>query len=190
MWIDKHPYFAIYLLGSVCVFLLILVKLVWYYFLDWFLRANVLRKNLKKLAEPSKKTLLQTALLFVGTVLFEMALSWINVPVALWQIVTITLRTVRDSLVSVPEEIKSIRFPLKTNPDLSREAVWAIVVALKIKNQAVAPNVGNLLSALREVTEYYPDFNRGDALQRLERLDVVEKEVIANAAEGELEPLF
>jgi len=61
------------------------------------------------------------------------ALSWVGVVVGLVKFAIVFLRIIRDVVAQTPEAIKVLRYPLRNNPDLSREAVWAYVYALGIK---------------------------------------------------------
>jgi hypothetical protein len=120
---------------------------------------------------------------FIGAVVLEAALSWINVAVLVWKIVTLLLRTARDAFSSAPESIKQLRFPLKSNPDLPAEPVWAYLVALRIRAGDVPPDETGLAEALAAVSSRLPRFDRNAALRRLDALDVVKPAVISAVVE-------
>lgn len=181
MWSDLHPYVFIYLVGCVLAVSLIVVKVVLFLAIDWIIKANILNKNLRKLKPPDPRTFWTKAAIFVGTLIAEGLLSWINVPVVLWQIVTTLLRVVRDQRQPVPEGIQLLRFPLRNNPDMPRESVWAYLQAISVKWGDKLPNEVELASSLNEVAEYYPPFNRITALKQLESLNVISSDVIAAA---------
>lgn len=170
----------IYLLGSVLVILLILAKLIIFYVFNWITKANILDKNLKKLQKEDKKEWYLNLLIFLGKVLFEASLSWMNVVFVLWQILAEIFKGLRDSLSPTPEEIKKLRFPLRNNPALSKEAVWAYSVALGLKTGEALPNENVIIGTIDEVLENRPDFNYRYALNQLDNLKVLSSETIAS----------
>lgn len=178
-----NEYLFIYLVGCLFAFLLILIKSVVGFFLAWLFKGNIFQKNLKKIqSPPDERTFIQKALVIIGTLLFESLLSWINVIVALWQILAMLFRVIRETLVSVPEEIKQLRFPLINNPGLSREAVWAYWTALAEKAGDAHHSHDDLYTQLMQLKENYRWFNEKDALRRLASLNVVDPEAIEGAA--------
>jgi ABC-type multidrug transport system fused ATPase/permease subunit len=179
MWINEHPYLSLYFLGCVLVVILTLLKIILLWAVEWLTKANILNKNLKKLLPPDENTFGKKTTLFVGTLALEAALSWINVVVMLWQIITALLRTVRDVFSSAPEAIKLLRFPLKNNPNMSRESVWAYLLALQMKVGEKEPSESELLLALNDLFGHYPSFDRVAALKQLERLNVMDSDAIA-----------
>jgi hypothetical protein len=54
MWIDQHPFVFAYLLGCALVVLVAMFNMTLFYIVAWITKANVLRKNLKKL-EPKEE---------------------------------------------------------------------------------------------------------------------------------------
>ena len=179
MWIHSHPYLFIYLIGCILVVILTLIKISLFWTIAWITKGNILNKNLKKLLSPNKGTFIKKVTQFLGVLLLETALSWINVVVVLWQITTALLRTVREVFSSTPEAIKLLRFPLKTNPDMSREAVWAYVQALQVKGGGKQLSESELLATLNELFDQFPSFDRRDALKQLESLNVMSSGVIS-----------
>jgi hypothetical protein len=182
MWIDQHPYVFIYLLGCVAVVLLSISNVALFWIIAWITKGNVVRKNLKKLEpEDDEPSLAIKAAGFVALLLFEVALSWIGVLVALWQTASMLLKTLREAITSTPEEIKLLRFPLRNNPNLSREAVWAYVHALRIKVGEAVPDEGTLLQSIYGVREQHPSFDTSTALSQLGGLNVMSEAVISSA---------
>ena len=182
MWIDQHPYVFIYLLGCVAVVLLSMSNVALFWIVAWITKGNVVRKNLKKLEpEDDEPNFAVKAAGFMAVFVFEVALSWIGVLVALWQMASMLLKTLREAFTSTPEEIKSLRFPLRNNPNLSREAVWAYVHALRIKVGEVAPDERNLLQSIHGVREQHPSFDTATALSQLGGLNVISEAVISSA---------
>jgi hypothetical protein len=181
MWIDQHPYIFIYLLGCVFVLILSIFKVILFWFLSWITKGNILKKNLKKLDPADEQAFGRKAMVFIGVLAFEAAPSWINVIVGVWQIIAHLLKIVREALVSTPEAIKELRFPLNNNPNMSREAVWAYVYALSMKVGEKLPGESELLYALNDLREEHPSFNREAALNQLKGLNVVSADVISSA---------
>lgn len=177
MLIDNHPFIFAYLLGSIFVVILILFKVILFWFIDWAIKANVLQKNIRKLMPPDETTFVTKVAKFIGIVVFESLLSWINVAIVLWQIVSGLLRVTRDLLQPAPEAIKNLRFPLRNNPDMPRESVWAYLQALRVKAGEKQPTPEALISSLNEVSELYPTFNRMIALKQLESLGAINPDV-------------
>jgi hypothetical protein len=169
MRIDEHPYLFLYLAGCVLSLILIVLGNLVAGVVGWITRANIVNKNLKKLLPP--QTFAVKASLLLGTIAFSVALSWINVLlVLLWQIPVSLFGILRELFSSTPETIKLLRFPLKNNPYLSREAVWAYVQALQIKLGQIQPGESALRASLDEVFGYYPTFDRAKALNKLKAL--------------------
>jgi hypothetical protein len=171
----------IYLLGSALVLILYIFNATLFWILRWITKANVLAKNLKKLTPPDEETLGVRALVLIVTLAFEAALSWIGVVVAIWTTTMTLLKVIRESLVSTPEAIKLLRFPLRNNPEMSREAVWAHVHALRIRNGEIQADEYALLSSLNSLHEDHPSFHKEAALNHLKGLKVVRGEVISSA---------
>ncbi len=181
MWFDEHPYLIFYLVGFCCAVFLILVKIMVFSFLNWITKTNILNKNLKKILPPNEETILAKWIKLIGVLAAEAALSWINVIVSLFQIVVTILRVLREAFSSVPEEVKLLRFPLKNNPDMARESVWAYLIALNVKTGEKILTEIELISNLDEVRSYYPSFDYSSALKQLDGLNIISSENIYNA---------
>ena len=184
MLIDNHPFIFGYLLGSLLVVILILFKITLFWLIDWIIKANILQKNISKLMPPDEKTFWAKAGVFIGVLIFEALLSWINVAVVLWQIATGILRVARDLLQPAPEVIKVLRFPLRNNPDMPRESVWAYLQALSVKAGEKQPTQEAIISSLNEIAEMYPTFNCITALKQLESLGAVSPDVTSASLEA------
>jgi len=180
MWIDQHPYVFIYLLGCVFVVILMIFKVTLFWFIDWITKGDVLKKNLKKLNRDDE-SFGSKVITFLPLVAFEVVLSWINVIVATWQIITTLFKVVREALASTPEAIKVLRFPLRNNPNMSREAVWAYLSALNIRVGEKIPGERELLNELNQLRELHPSFDREAALNQLKGLNVLSTDVISSA---------
>ncbi len=175
---DVQPYLSIYLIGCALVVFLTLFKVVIFWFIGWITKENILNKNLKKLQHPDETTFTSKALLFLGAIVLEAALSWVNVLVIIFQIIKMLLNVIREALTTKPEAIKALRFPLRNNPNMSREAVWAYLSALQIKVGEKQPNESDLLYSLEEVTDYYPSFNKKIALNQLKDLNIISNDIV------------
>lgn len=175
----------IYLAGCVAVVLLMQVKLFIFWFAAWITKGNVLAANLKKLKPPDDRRLISKAATYVGIVLVEALLSWINVFIIIFQTLKMLLNVLRESLTETPESIKSLRFPLKNNPNMSSEAVWAHLQALTVESGVAKPSERDLLDSLREIREYYPypDFVSSEAVSNLQDLNVLNDEVLKRTFE-------
>jgi len=178
MQTDIHPYLLIYLIGCALVVFLTLFKVVVFWFIGWITKENILNKNLKKLQYPDEETFTSKFLLFFGTLVLEAALSWVNVLVIIFQIIKMLLTVIREALTTKPEAVKALRFPLRNNPNMSREAVWAYLSALQIKVGEKQPSESDLLYSLEEVEDYYPSFNKQAALNQLKDLNIISKDII------------
>jgi hypothetical protein len=190
VWIDQHPYLAIYLLGCIFALLLIAFKLLLFPFIAWITKANIAATNLKKLDDPEAevaKTFLQKAAVFVAVVIFESLLSWTNVLMAIWQIIKLLFTVVRDAFTQQPEAIKLLRFPLANNPDLTREAVWAYVHALKIRVGEQPADIHSVENSLNNIQTLHPHFNKRVALGHLKGLDVLPAERGATSVDSILD---
>lgn len=181
MWIDQHPYFFAYLLGCVFVVLLLAFKVALFWTIAWITKANIVRKNLKKLEPDDEQGFGLKAAVVLGGFVLEVALSWINVIVALWQIAVMLLKTLREAITSTPEAIKLLRFPLRHNPNMSPEAVWAYVSALSIKAGENVLDADELMRSLNSLRDEHPSFDPEAALDVLNGLDVMSPAVISSA---------
>jgi len=183
MWIDEHPYLAIYLMGSVLVVILTLVKVVLFPAIDWLTKGNILKKNLKKLMPPDVRTFAVKFATLGGQILFEAALSWINVVVIIIQIPITLLRVIRDGFTSVPEEVKQLRYPLRNNPNMSKESVWAYIYALGIKGGGEVLSPRDIIASLEEVKANHKTFDCIVALDHLQQLGIASAAALDSARE-------
>lgn len=178
---DDHPYLSIYLVGCLLAFCLHFVVTAEGYIIGWIFKDNVLRKNLNKIKDPSEQGFKATAMMFVFALVIGTIMSWLGVLLYLWQIFWIPIAAIREVLSSTPEEIKLLKFPLKNNPNLAREAVWAYLYAFNTKG-GVTPNAWDINNDLYGIGAYYPSFNKQSALEILGSLRVVDPDILSNAA--------
>jgi hypothetical protein len=181
VWIVEHQYFPLYIVGCVLSVILTLLRLVVFGLVGWMTKANTLNKNLKKVLPPDNHNFVEKAAMLLGMFVLNVALSWITVVVLIWQILVGLLRTLRELLSSTPEAVKLLRFPLRNNPNMSRESVWAYLQALNMKVGEKQPSESALRSSLDELLEYYPSFDRATALHELKALNVVSADAVSTA---------
>jgi hypothetical protein len=178
---DGHPLVGLYLLGCVLAVALTLVHLVLVHVLGWVTKGNIVAANVRKLQAPQPKTpFLKASAQFIGNLLFNGILSWLFVLFVSWIILRLVLNTAREAWSSAPESVEQLLFPLKNNPDLPAESVWAHLKALEIRNGKPLDEAGLFISLVKETP---PGFNRGAAIDRLEALDVVKPAVLAQLKE-------
>ena len=180
MSLEQHPYLLIYLIGSLLVVFLIFFRIALFYIINWITKANIFKKNIEKLAKPDNTAWYHRVLKSLGVLLFEAALSWINVIILLGQMAYEILRVLREGFTPIPEEIKSLRFPLRNNPMLSKEAVWAYLTALNVKAGEALQNENEILASIEEIIDNRPDFNCQNALEQLDSLKVMNSESISS----------
>ena len=181
-WLEEHPYVLLYLVGCVAAALLSLVHLVIFGLIRWMTKTNTLNRNLNKILPPDERALYEKVATNLTAIALSVALSWINVLVVAWQILAGLLGTVRELFSSTPEAVKLLRFPLRNNPKMSREAVWAYVQALQIKLGQLQPGESELRASLDEVFGYYPSFDRAKALNKLKALNVLSGDAVSALA--------
>lgn len=180
MNLDEHPYLSIYLAGCLAAFCLHFVSAAGFFIVEWASKDDVLKKNLNKIKDPSQQGFKFTAIMFSMSLVAGTVVSWLGVLLYLWVIFWTPLIAIRGAFSSVPEEIKLLRFPLKNNPNLTREAVWAYAYALGVKAGTI-PDPMNMAWELGEIGGYYPSFNSHVALETLRSLGGVDHETLSEA---------
>jgi hypothetical protein len=173
MQFGNHSYLAIYLVGCLVSVGLVIMHVCVVCFVNWFTKATIFQKNMKKLGPPETQSWQDKASVLAGLIFLYIILSWIATPYLLWQIFADPLRALRESLTSVPEEIKLLRFPIRNNPDMPRESVWAYVLALSVKGGGIPANPEYVRSNLLAIKKKYPGFRDNIALETLKSLIVV-----------------
>ena len=150
-------YFKIYLVGSAAVIMLGILKFFYFKVIFWLLKIDIINKNISKISLDRKLNFFEKVKNFSFTLIIESLLSWINVLVILWQFLYETLKVLRDVFTITPEDVKSLRFPLKNNPNLDAEAVWAYTQALNFKNGNIfsSDDLANSLIDLKDGLKYF-----------------------------------
>ena len=178
MLTNLNEYVVIYLFGCVVAFVLLMFNTSLIWFLRWLTKANVVYKNLAKIEPPDETTFKQRTVGYILTILFEIVFSWIGVLLQIWLTITTLLTTLREVLTETPEAIKELRFPLKTSPNMSREAIWAHVMAVQIKTEGIKFLPSELVDSLDAVRGNYSSFDQEYAMKQLAELDVVSADTI------------
>jgi hypothetical protein len=176
-----HPYLTLYLVGCAIVVSLALAKLVLALTIGWISKANIVRKNLRKLEprEPFVDRVSKYLIVFA----FSVALSWVNVVLMLlWEIPMLLFGAVREAFSAVPEDVRRLRFPLKNNSAMSPEAVWAHVIALSQVAGADRLKAADLIEGVDAVKQGVPSFKERIALEQLSGLTAIGPEVISEAS--------
>ena len=177
---DDHPYLLGYLIGSAVAMFLGLFIVLEGYIVSWIFKGNVLRKNLAKIQDPSNQGFKVNASMLAFNLVTAAVMSWLGVLQYLWQAFSIPLYAIREALSPVPEEIKSLRYPLLNNPNLSRESVWAYAYALGVSVGGSA-NAGQMQYELEEIEGYYPSFKSETALETLRSLGLISDQTVYEA---------
>ena len=164
-------YLEIYLLGSAAVTVLSILKFLYFNAIAWVFKEHVINKNLAKISLDPKLSLWEKLGAFSIALFFESLLSWINVPIICWQFFYETIKILRESLSNVPEDVKLLRYPLKNNPNLEAEVVWAYAQALNFKNGTVFSPY-ELVNSLIELKNNIKYFQPIKAVNSLKSLDV------------------
>lgn len=174
-------YFNIYLVGCVVSIMVIISKVLVFKILLWLTKENIIIHNIKKISPPDEFGILGKAVSQALMYLLETALSWLSVFLNVLHTIYVVLNFIRESMVSVPEDVKQLRFPLKNNPNLSAESVWAYKTALEIKAGEIPVKGEGLLKLFGFIDVYCPSFSRKTALNTLRKCDVIEEEIIESA---------
>ena len=182
MWADEHPFVFVYLLGCAISVVVQLLASALLHVLAWITKDNVLAANLRKvITPPDKRSAWQKVGAYLGVLLLEATLSWISVLLTLGALLWRMLKILRDAFTTTPQAIQELRFPLRNNPTMTPEGVWAYLRALRVKAGEKPPEANGLLYELDNVIQHYPNFNRQAALEQLRSLNVISAEVTASA---------
>lgn len=173
----------VYVYGCAVTALLILLHMMLAWSLSWITKENVLNKNILKLQTIDDLTLVQKCTLPTVMFLLGVVMSWVNTPIVIWNIVITLLNTLRELITETPEEIKRLRYPLKNNPKMTPEAVWAHLSALLVKAGDEPQHEHGIIDSLNEASEIIPSFNQINALNHLNNLNAYSAEVISSTVD-------
>lgn len=174
-------WFLAYISGCLVAAVVMLFNAATSWFLRWATKTNVILKNLKKL-EPQGDSTVTARVAKVGLVfVLEIALSWISALFGIWSLLRTILTTIRETFSSTPESVRALRYPLRNNPGMSRESVWAHVTGLSVLSGQAPGSPDELLTSLDAVADHHSDFDRALALRSLKTLRVVDPELIGQA---------
>jgi hypothetical protein len=114
---------------------------------------------------------------------FEMLLSWINVPVCIWQLFTQLVSTAAELMKRAPEDLNKYRYPLRENPSLSPEEVWAHLVAVAVAGGKLTIRSETLVQELHEISDRGIKINKLQALECLAELRCMRTGIIEESKE-------
>jgi hypothetical protein len=164
-----EQYLAFYLIGCLLVVMLMLIHAIIYWSLSWLTKSGQAMKNAKKIMDPNETSTLFITFTFI---IIDISLSWINVLIIPFQIIKGLVTALRESW-STPASVKTLRYPLKNNPDMTREAVWAHIVSILVLMTGQQPESDEIADGLLEIQNWYPSFDTSTALDQLIALSVV-----------------
>ncbi len=173
----------LYVIGCIAAFVLLSFNSILFWFIRWVTKTNILLKNMRKIGPEDKESFAVKVLKGVGLIVAETALSWLSVLAGLWRLIRIVLETLRDVLTPAPERIRALRFPLRNNPDLPSESVWAHVVGLAVLAGQPLTQPSEVLEALDQLVENRSRFDRRRALLQLQGLHVLDADIVSAALE-------
>jgi len=177
----NNSWALIYVTGCVVEVIVLSVNSLILWTIRTITGANTVKRNLKKLEPPDRTSFLERVGKSLGAIIFEIALSWIGVVLGVWVFLRTLLGILQEVFASTPEEIRRLRYPLRNNPSLSRETVWAYLTAVAALGGNPVTDPTELLSSTEDIVKNYPDFNSGLALRQLQSLGVVDSGVAAAA---------
>jgi hypothetical protein len=188
----QHPAFVIYVLGVIAWWILLVFKMLVLGSIRWLTKEAIFQANYAKICDPPEPVNWAfKAAYYVICWVIESLLSWAAVIYEAGHLLWVLAKQVRELFVTVPENIKRLRFPLWNYPDLKVEAVWAHVYALGIvagidieaaKRMGIPTGKkGALIWSLDDITDLHPDFNQAAALSYLDGLAVLPSRTIAKA---------
>ncbi len=171
----------VYLLGSLATVILYILNQVVFGTIRWFMKLNVMTDNYNKLVYPFKpESIRDKATKHLLSVVFESIFSWISVLIQIYGTFRGLLEIIREVFSDKPENIKELIYPLKNNPNLKAEHVWAYVAAIGILDGNIMPNKGAIASELQQSVDANNKFNYELAVEKLKTLHAVEEEQLAN----------
>ena len=177
-----NEWLAIYIAGGVAGVILSLARLIVVRAYAWATKSNVVAKNLRKIDPPAAESFVTKVGAWAVAWGLTFLLSWISVAFELfWGIPVAVLRILREMFSSTPEAIKLLRFPLRNNPAMSAEAVFAHMTAL---NRLAGQNTltePQLMLKLDEVKKRVPSFEPSVAVDQLAALRAVDEDVLLGA---------
>ncbi|HEY4964487.1 MAG TPA: hypothetical protein VIH90_07390, partial [Candidatus Saccharimonadales bacterium] len=162
--------------GSAIALCLNLFSFAFFWLIEWIVNDHVVKKNLAKLRDPSRPFMERAAIYFL-LLLVDIVLSWISVIWIILRIIYALFLIIRSLFESVPEEVKLLRFPLRNNPSMSREAVWAYATALDVRSGKPWDGFSKR-TELKELNELYPGFSCSEALNIFKGLKIVDPDTV------------
>lgn len=168
----------VYLFGCFIAFLIQITTRTIINFIYFITKENILIKNIKKISEPDNRTKVKKFGEWALAFLLSVLASWINVIGASIHFIVFIFRFIREIIQTTPQTIKELRWPLRNNPDLSREHVWAYLVALSVKGGSTELNADLIIKEIFNITNYYEDFEKKRAVKILSTLIVINENIL------------
>jgi hypothetical protein len=116
--------------------------------------------------------------LALSLIFIEAVSSWIGLLCGVWKLCHLLLAAMRTFFSKQPEELIRVRFPLRANPDLEPEAVWAHLFSLSILMSAGLFSCEETLSDLAMTKERVGRFDEIKAISYLENIGIAKKQLI------------
>lgn len=146
---------------------------------SWITGNQIMGKNLRKLMP--LKDIKNTRNFLLGCNVFMIFLSWLGVVISVlsisWTLLKKVLEVLRALFTPLPEAARIFKYRLKTDPEMTPEAVWANFFSLITLLAGVQPAEGEIEKSLSKITENSPDFNTVKALEILYNLGAVKSKV-------------
>jgi hypothetical protein len=172
---------TLYLLGCFATLFLTILKITLIQVGFWFVNEQIYRHNIAKISVyfspitghlTHEKTKLKT---IVFTIFLDCLLSWINVVFVTFQICMFCLILIKFMFRTAPPSFQEILFPLRNDPSLDPEMVWARIIAVGNYGHA-QPTASNLKLDLDTTSRLVPGFSRAKALACIRALKFVPEE--------------
>ena len=172
-------FWIIYAIGCVFVVLGTMIKIILAFLHEVFAGNELYWKNLEKIGlyrdnisgglVESKPSRQRAFVIFV----FEIILSWINVPVLLWQICARVFALPSAFMDRRPERIKELAYPLMVSLTNTPESILARIIAISVIN-GVALTVESLRGEILAVQDRIDNFMPLELIERLRSLKLPE----------------
>ena len=180
-FIGNHPWLSFYLCGVIVAALLWIARFYFFWCIDWVIRADVLKHNMKKILPPDEETKEEKEVRIFKLVFLNVIFSWFSVIDVLWSLVIEPLRIMRDQIQPAPQKLLELRFPLRNNPEMAREYVAATSLSLTVCSGHSFLDAVALYEYLLRIQDFYPSFDITVTLKELQRLGLYDEYVISQA---------
>lgn len=168
----------LYILGATLAFCYIVFNKA----VDWLYSKitglDVFRENLKKLEmhydffTGEMKEYPVTNKEATKLILLEMSLSWISVIIQIWKTFKFFIQAIKEQLTVSPA-LKELYYPLRNNPYLEKEIVWARLISSSVITTGRQLSLEEVYRGIEIYESRLINFNRDKALKYLLDLEVV-----------------